>query len=107
MKGWARAAYVAVLLATAPATGLAHRCVGDCDFSDTVTISEMINGVRISLGEVELETCYQFDADLDDRVSINELLVAVNNVFSFCGHGSPPTPTSTPTSSPTATRTPL
>ncbi len=79
---------VAAAVVVGPAR--AHRCVGDCDGSDTISIAELVNGVRILLNQVDLDTCFQFDADLDNRVSVNELLVAVNNAFSFCGHGVPP-----------------
>jgi hypothetical protein len=91
----------ATMLAAPPAT--AHRCTGDCDASDTIAVSELVVGVRIALGQIALDICPPFDADLNNRISINELQVAVNNVFSYCGHGSPPTPTSTrtPTRSPT------
>ena len=88
-----------------PASG--HRCTGDCDGSDTITVNELVVGVRIALGQLPLDVCPQFDADLDNRVSIDELLVALNNVFSYCGHGSPPTPTSTRTPSRTPTQSPM
>jgi len=93
---------VAAALLAAPAA-LAHRCTGDCDNGDTIAVRELVIGVRIALGQLDLEICPQFDPDLDNRVSINELQVAVNNVFSYCGHGSPPTPTSTRTPTPTPT----
>lgn len=95
---------VSVLLLAAVVPAAAHRCTGDCDASDTITINELIVGVRIALEQLPLDVCPQFDADLDFRVSIAELFVAVNNHFTYCGHGSPPTPTSTPT--PTRTPTP-
>ncbi len=86
----------------------AHRCTGDCDASDTVTIQELIQGVRIALGQLQLRVCYPFDVDFDNDVSIDELQVAVSNLFSYCGHGSPPTPTSTrtPTDTPVPVLTP-
>lgn len=100
----ARLALVAVLVGGAMDPAAAHRCTGDCDASDTVTIQELIQGVRIALGQLQLRVCYPFDVDLDNGVSIDELQVAVGNLFSYCGHGSPPTPTSTRT--PTSTDTP-
>lgn len=92
------------ILATFARPLAAHRCTGDCDASDTVTIQELIQGVRIALDQLPLEVCYPFDVDLDSRVSIDELQVAVGNLFSWCGHGSPPTPTRTRTPSRTPTR---
>jgi len=79
-----------VLVSAAPS--LAHRCVGDCDTSDTVSVAELILGVRIALEQASISSCPSYDADFDRRVSIDELLVAVNNAFSNCGHG-----TATPT----------
>lgn len=93
----------AIVVCALPSTVLAHRCTGDCNGSDTVSVDELVNGVRIALNQLPLGTCYAFDVDLDDRVSINELQVAVNNVFSFCGHGAPPTPSDTPTPTPEPT----
>lgn len=98
-----------LLLSTLPA--YAHRCTGDCDASDTVTIGELITGVRIALEQIPVFACLSFDADGDRRVSIDELLVAVNNAFSFCGHGIPTAtsalpPTATPETSPTETPRP-
>ena len=77
---------VALLTAS---VALAHRCTGDCDGSDTVSVAELVVGVRIALEQTPLFTCVSYDADFDHRVSIDELLVAVNNAFTFCGHGVP------------------
>lgn len=98
-------ALIAVLVGGAAPPAAAHRCTGDCDATDTVTIQELIQGVRIALGQLQLRVCYAFDADLDNGVSIDELQVAVGNLFSYCGHGSPPTPTNTRT--PTDTPVPV
>jgi len=92
-----------LLLAATPCLG--HRCTGDCDFSDTVSIGELIVGVRIALEQAPIFTCNSYDADLDRRVSIDELLVAVNNAFSNCGHGIA-TATPEPTMTSTAAETP-
>jgi hypothetical protein len=92
-----------VLVAAAPSQ--AHRCVGDCDASDTVSVGELILGVRIALAQASIFACVSYDADFDRRVSVDELLVAVNNAFSNCGHG---IATATPAgaATPTADETP-
>ncbi len=90
-----------IICALAAGAAQAHRCTGDCDGSDTVSVGELVTGVRIALERAPLFTCLSFDADIDRRVSIDELLVAVNNAFSFCGHGSP-TATATATATETA-----
>ncbi len=76
--------------------GLAQ-CVGDCNGNAVVAISELITGVNITLGRTGVEQCAAVDANDDGRVTISELIRAVNNALSGC----PPTP------SPTSTATPL
>ncbi len=98
--------FVSLVLVLVAGNAYAHGCTGDCDGSDTVSINELVNGVRIALDEVTLDTCFAFDPSADGRVSIDELQVAVNNAFSYCGHGSPPTPRDTPTGARTPTATP-
>jgi hypothetical protein len=52
-------------------------CTGDCRRDGRVTIDELIQGVRIALGELALSTCEAFDRDGDDVVGINEIVAAV------------------------------
>lgn len=82
----------------------AHGCTGDCNGDDMITASELVRGVRIAADLFPIFMCPQFDADGDRRVNDDELQVAVNNLFSYCGHGSPPTPTNTPTATGTPTQ---
>jgi hypothetical protein len=96
-RGGVGALALAVLLLLSARSASAHGCTGDCDGDDTITVSELVRGVRIALVEDSILNCPQFDVDSDFRVSIDELMVAVNNAFNYCGHGSPPTPTPTPT----------
>jgi hypothetical protein len=58
--------------------------VGDCDDSGAVTVEEVIKGVNIALGSAMLDTCQQSDADGTRTVTINELIIAVNNALSGC-----------------------
>jgi YVTN family beta-propeller protein len=59
-------------------------CVGDCDNSGAVGISELITGVNISLGSRPLSACPAFDSDNTQQVSIAELIRAVNNALDGC-----------------------
>ena len=62
-------------------------CVGDCDGTGTVTISNLITGVNIALGSAPVSTCEAFDANGDGMVGINELITAVNNALGTCPAG--------------------
>lgn len=77
-------------------------CVGDCDAGGVVEVSELVQAVRIAVGEAEMGECPACDVDEDGAVQIDELVAAVDAAL----HGCPiatasPTPTDTPTSTPT------
>jgi cysteine-rich repeat protein len=59
-------------------------CVGDCDGSCNVEISELILGVNIALGNFPLQNCPAFDPSGNGRVEINELIQAVSNALNGC-----------------------
>ena len=59
-------------------------CIGDCGMDGTVTISELIRGVRIALGSAEVDACPAFDSNGDQAVTINELVSAVRNALNGC-----------------------
>ncbi|MBI4515325.1 MAG: hypothetical protein HY699_05860 [Deltaproteobacteria bacterium] len=59
-------------------------CVGDCDGDSEVTVDELIRGVNIALGSVDLEVCPSFDTDSDNEVTIDELIQAVNYALGSC-----------------------
>jgi hypothetical protein len=61
-----------------------NTCTGDCDSNGTVAINELIRGVNIALELAPLTACPVFDANGDERVSISELIVAVNNALDGC-----------------------
>ena len=88
---------------TATATpGPGVRCVGDCDASGDVNITELIRGVNIALGEAPLDRCPAFDANDSGEVTVNELIVGVNNALAGCPiSGATPTPTGGVVVSPT------
>jgi hypothetical protein len=92
-----------VLLAAMPAA--AQPCPGDCNGDGEVRVEEMIVGVRIALGEVEVADCSALDANGNGTLSIDELVRAVANLLTGCPAEVSPTPTETPSPSPIATAT--
>lgn len=73
-------------------------CAGDCGNDGTVTVNEVITGVNIALGSLRLSDCLEFDANGDEQVTVNDIVVAVGNVLNGC------LPTATATPTPTATQ---
>lgn len=59
-------------------------CACDCDASGMVTVDELIRGVRIVLGEIELNACAAADTDGDGLSSIAELIQGVNATLLGC-----------------------
>lgn len=60
-------------------------CVGDCNSNGHVTIDELLEGVNIALGNVQLSECGSFDKSGAGSVTIDELLAAVVGALSGCG----------------------
>ena len=59
-------------------------CVGDCDRSGDVQISEIITMVNIALGTADVSACAAGDADGNGSIEINEIIAAVNNALNGC-----------------------
>jgi len=55
-------------------------CVGDCNHSTTVTGDELLTMVAIALGSLDGSAC----DDAHGRVSVDEILAAVNNAVDAC-----------------------
>ena len=49
-----------------------------------MTVDELIKGVNIALGNLRSTRCSSFDTDHSGDVTINELIVAVNNALAGC-----------------------
>src|SRR6185369_12835894 len=100
-------AYTLVFLLLGWGTTRAQTCPGDCDDSGRVTVDELVRGVNIALGRVNLDLCEGLDADHDRAVRVNELVGAVARALGGCAA---PVPTETPTivstTVPTASATP-
>lgn len=60
------------------------QCVGDCDSSGSVSISKLVVGVNIALGNAQLASCPSFDDDSNGSVEVDELITGVNNALSGC-----------------------
>jgi hypothetical protein len=64
-------------------------CPGDCDASGMVDIAELLFGVNMSLGTASLEDCAGFDVNGDARVTVDEIIRAVQAALRGCPPGSP------------------
>jgi hypothetical protein len=53
--------------------------VGDCKAEARVLITDIITMVDIALGRAAVATCEAGDRDDDGRVTINEIVAAVDN----------------------------
>jgi Ca2+-binding EF-hand superfamily protein len=58
-------------------------CPGDCDADGTVSIAELIRGVRIALGSTD-EACAAVDLDANGTVTVSELVRAVRAALDGC-----------------------
>ncbi len=90
---------LALVLQLAPRTLLAQ-CCGDCGGDGSVTINDLITGVRNALEGCGDEPCCG-DCDGDGDVSINELITTVRRAIDGCD----PDPTASPSETPTVTQT--
>src|ERR1051325_8317982 len=98
-----------VFLACALGRGVAMgvSCPGDCSGDATVSIGEIVRTVAIGLGEAELRSCPNADANKDEEVDIEDAILAVRSSLQGCA----PSPTvvvdtATPTVTLTAPATP-
>lgn len=62
----------------------AQECGGDCDDDCGVSISELLRGVGISLGNSDVSSCPEIDADGDADAEVHELVAAVRNALEGC-----------------------
>ncbi len=69
------------------ASGATGACPGDCSGNGEVTVSEIIIGVNIVLGNAPLMSCGAFDRGGDGLVTIDELIAAVGAVLNGCPRG--------------------
>jgi uncharacterized delta-60 repeat protein len=69
---------------TAGPTRTPARCPGDCLGDGVVAISDLITGVNIALERAALDGCANLDRDGNGRVSIDELIGALNSSLGGC-----------------------
>lgn len=97
------------LLLLGPLPAQAVVCRGDCDGDSNVTVTELMKLIRIALGMDAVAPCGDGDANNDGRITVEELVLGVNNALAGCGF-STRTPAVTPppshTPAPPATQTP-
>lgn len=74
---------------TPSATATPSLCSGDCDADGRVDLAELIRGIGIALGRLQLVSCIAFDANEDEIVSVDELVEAVGDAIAGCGADSP------------------
>jgi hypothetical protein len=67
-----------------PPTPTPAPCSGDCDGDGVVRVAELIRGVRIALGLLDLSECGGLDVNGDSSVGIGELIRAVNSALGNC-----------------------
>lgn len=72
------------LLVTAIAAAPARACTGDCDGSGSVTVDEVVFGVNLALGTEDVASCSVFDANIDDSVTVDELISSVSSALQGC-----------------------
>ncbi len=80
-----RTAWVLGVVLLLPLSGGA--CTGDCDDDGRVTITDLVRGVAIALGEAALSSCEILDGNRDGAVAIAELIAAVDTALSSCAGG--------------------
>lgn len=60
------------------------RCPGDCNGDFRVSVDELISSVVISLSPEAYRTCIPADAELDRRVTVDDLVRAIGNALHGC-----------------------
>ncbi len=69
---------------TAAAAFTTPRCVGACNEDGKVTVHELITMAAIELGNAPVSDCLAGDENDDQRITVDEILTAVNNALNGC-----------------------
>lgn len=59
-------------------------CAGDCDGNGNVEIDDLLDAVKVGLGERGVDSCLGGDVDRDGHIRIDELLRAVGTALRGC-----------------------
>jgi hypothetical protein len=70
--------------ATDTPTVLPSECVADCNTDAVVTVDELVLTVAVSMGDRPLDDCRAADRDVNEAVTIDEVVVAVGNGLRGC-----------------------
>ncbi len=62
-------------------------CIGDCGGNGVVSVEELIRGVSIALGTTPMSLCRSLDANVDQAITVDELLLAMGQALYGCGAG--------------------
>ena len=60
------------------------RCAGDCSHNGQVTIADLLTAARIALGAADLSACRNADVNADAKVTVDEVVAAVNVALHGC-----------------------
>ena len=59
-------------------------CVGDCGLHGAVTVDDTITMTTSALGYADISTCTPGDANRDSRITVDEIIHAVDNALNDC-----------------------
>lgn len=59
-------------------------CTGDCDGDGQTVVSDLVKAVGVLIGNTQLSTCPASDANSNGTVTVDELLVGLNNLTRGC-----------------------
>lgn len=65
----------------------AASCGGDCNGDGAVSVDEILKGVNIALGSLDVTSCNNFDANVDASVTVDEIVAAVVAALEGCPAG--------------------
>lgn len=88
---------IGVLGGTSTIEAQGQLCSGDCDGNTLVSVDELVLAVNIALRGAGLDRCATLDANHDDVVTVDEIVVSVAEAVDGCpGQTARPTRTPTP-----------
>ena len=59
-------------------------CAGDCNADGMVSVDELVTLAAVALGDAPLATCERGDVDHNGKISVEEVVVAVNKLLHGC-----------------------
>jgi hypothetical protein len=77
-------------LRSAPSAYAHTLCTGDCNGDNSVAVNELLTLVNISLGKADLVNCGEGDSNEDGKLTIDEVVSAVDKAINGCTLGPDP-----------------